>query len=144
MTGRLHVAPTLFREATPRDVTALSRIAHQTIAEYVIENLETNYCPVLLRGSEPAGFAVCRDNTIDLIVIDYRLHRCGFGTRLLTHCEAELFGAYPAIGLQCFEHNEQANQFFRKNGWIATLAFRHRQAGVRMILYQKLRADAQA
>ncbi len=142
MTGRLHVAPTYFREATRADEAALTLIAHHTIAEYVVENLEQNYCPMLLRADRPVGFAVCRENTIDLIVIDYAHHRCGFGTRLLEHCEAELLAAYPAIGLQCLEHNEQANRFFRKHGWIETLTYRNRR-GARTILYQKLRDHEQ-
>jgi len=103
-----------------------------------VENLEKNYCPILLLDRLPVGFAVCRDNTIDLIVVDYRHQRCGFGTQLLTHCESELFGAYPAIALRCFARNEQANRFFQKNGWIQTLAYRDKQIGVRTILYQKL------
>lgn len=140
MTGRLHVVPTYFREATRADEAALTLIAHHTIAAYVVENLEQNYCPMLLRDERPVGFAVCRENTIDLIVVDYAYHRCGFGTRLLAHCEKELLAFYPAIGLQCFEHNEQANRFFRKHGWMETLTFRDRH-GVRTILYQKLRDD---
>jgi len=110
----------------------------RSINEYVAENLEKNYCPILMLDRQPVGFAVCLDNTIDFIVVDYRYHRRGFGTQLLAHCESELFGAYPAIALRCFARNEQANRFFQKHGWIQTLAYRDKQIGVRTILYQKL------
>ena len=141
MTGRFQIGPTLFREATQQDEGALTLIAEQTIATYVVENLDRHYCPILLTEQLPVGFAICRDNTIDLIVVDYRYHRSGFGTQLLVHCETEMFGAYPAIALHCFEHNEQANRFFRKNGWIETLRYRNKHSGVRTILYQKQRSD---
>ena len=160
MTGRFQISPTLFREATRRDEAELTRIAQQTIAacyrrflgvkkvvdflecgainEYVVENLEKNYCPILMLDRLPVGFAVCLDNIIDLIIIDYRYHRRRFGTQLLAHCESELFQAYPAIASRCFEQNEQANRFFRKNSWTETLTYRNKQIGIRTILYQKL------
>ena len=163
MTGRFQTNPTLFREATRGDAAALALIAQRTIAtcyrqflgvkkvveflecgvfsEYVVENLEKNYCPILLLDRLPVGFAVCLENIIDLIIIDYRYHRRGFGTQLLAHCESELFGAYPAIALRCFARNEHANRFFRKHGWIQTLAYRDKQISVRTILYQKLWSD---
>jgi len=156
----IQINPTYFREAKRGDEAVLTLLAQQTIAtcyrrflgvkkvveflecgsinEYVVENLEKNYCPILLLDRLPVGFAVCRDNTIDLIIVDYRYHRRGFGTQLLAHCESELFGAYPAIALSCFARNEHANRFFRKHGWTQTLAYRDKQIGVRTILYQKL------
>ena len=163
MTGRLQTNPTLFREATRGDAAALALIAQRTIAtcyrqflgvkkvveflecgvvsEYVVENLEKNYCPILLLDRLPVGFAVCLENIIDLIIIDYRYHRRELGTQLLTHCESEMFQAYPAFTLQCFEKNEQANRFFLENGWIETLTYRNKQIGIRTILYQKLWSD---
>ena len=141
MTGRYLVAPTYFREATRADEPALTLIAQQTIAAYVIENLEHNYCPMLLREQKPLGFAICRDSVIELIVVDYRYHRLGFGAKLLAHCEAEMFAAYPMLALQCLESNEQGNGFFRKHGWMETMTWRDPHSGERTILYQKLRGD---
>jgi len=163
MTGRYQTKPTLFREATSDDEAALTLIAERTIAicyrrflnaakvdalleggainEYLVDNLEENYSPILLLGQLPVGFAVCQHNTIGLILIDYRYQGGGLGTKLLAHCEAEMFQAYPAIALQCFEQDEQANQFFLKNGWLATLTRRDKQIGARTTLYQKLWSD---
>jgi len=66
------------------------------------------------------GFAVCKDNAIDLIVIDDASHRRGFGSALLSHCESSLFERYDAIELESFEGNSKANGLYRKHGWMRT------------------------
>jgi ribosomal protein S18 acetylase RimI-like enzyme len=163
MTGRFNTRPTLFSEAAHGDEAVLTPIVQRTIATcfhpflgvdktiavldydsvsgYIVENLGQNYCPILLLDGEPVGFAVCKDVTIDLIIIDYQYHRLGLGTKLLAHCESEMFQAYPAISLQCFEPNEQANRFFQKHGWTETLTYNDKQTGARTIVYQKLWND---
>lgn len=160
MTGRFHIKPTLFRDATREDRAALTLIAQKTIGacyrgflgveklvefldsgainEYVAQNLEKNYCPVQMLDREPVGFAICRDNIIDWFIVDYRYHQRGIGTQLLAHCESEMFQAYPEITVSCFEQYEPANRFFTKHGWTEVLTHRDQQLGVRTILYQKL------
>lgn len=159
MTGRFYTEPAFFREATQDDETMLSRMAKRTIAtcyhhflgphkvievlqkgaidEYLADSIIEDYCPILLLDGNPVGFAICRDINIDLIVIDYQHQRLGLGTQLLAQCEAELFQVYPAIAVQCFEPNEPANRFFRKNGWTETLTYRDEKIGIGTIVYQK-------
>lgn len=160
MTGRFQTNLTLFREATRGDEAALTPIAQRTIAtcyhpfmgvsnvvealeyeainDYVLDNLSNNYCPILLLDQQPVGFAVCREITIDLIVIDYSYHGLGLGTQLLAHCEAEMFQAYPAIAAQCFEPDVPANRFFLKNGWTESLTYYDKKIDVKTIVFQKM------
>src|SRR6476659_8893656 len=42
-------------------------------------------CWVVLRDAEIVGYAVCRGELIDLMMIDHAAHRQGLGTRLLGH-----------------------------------------------------------
>ena len=164
MTGRFQIKPTLFREATREDGAALTLIAQKTISacyrrflgvdkivelvesgainQYIVANLKRHYCPVQLIEREPVGFAVCQENVIGMLMIDYRYHRRGLGTQLLAHCEAEMFQAYSALGLRCFEQNDVAKQFFHKHGWRETLTHHDKLIGARTIVYQKTWSDA--
>jgi ribosomal protein S18 acetylase RimI-like enzyme len=166
MTGRFHIKPTFFRDATRQDGAALTLIAQKTIGacyrsflgveklveflesgainEYVAQNLEKNYCPIQMLDREPIGFAICRDNIIDWFIVDYRYHQRGIGAQLLAHCESEMFQAYPEITVSCFEQYEPANRFFIKHGWTEVLTRSDKQLGVRTILYQKLWRSSKA
>lgn len=160
MTGRFHIKPTYFRDATREDGAALTLIAQKTIGacyrsilgveklveflesgainEYIARNVERNYCPIQLLDRQPIGFAICRENIIEWFMVDYRYHQRGIGSQLLAHCESELFGAYPEIALTCFEQYEPATRFFRKHGWSEVLTHHDSQMNLGTILYQKL------
>ena len=77
----------------------------------------TGNTKVLTIDGSIVGFAVCKEDLIDLIMIDHESHRRGLGSVLLAHCEMELFEHYDAIRLESFEGNTKANRFYRKNGW---------------------------
>ncbi|MHC4551064.1 MAG: GNAT family N-acetyltransferase [Planctomycetota bacterium] len=82
---------------------------------YVEENI--GRCSVILRDEQVVGYAVWRDNLIDLLMIDHAVHRQGLGTLLLQRVEAALFERYEELRLESFEGNRSANAFYRKNGW---------------------------
>jgi ribosomal protein S18 acetylase RimI-like enzyme len=103
--------------------------------QYVADNMER--CTVLMCDGEIAGFSVCRDNTIDLMMVDCVRHRQGFGTKLLRHVEEALFQRYDELRLESFEANEKANAFYRKNGWRETRRYFDRDASVRKIVFQR-------
>jgi GNAT superfamily N-acetyltransferase len=129
---------TLIRQAGPSDVAALVRLSRRTISasyrpflgdqavdaflgggavdQYVRENIAR--CWVLLGDGAVVGYAVCRDNLIDLLMIDHAVHRRGLGSVLLKHVEGALLPRYGELRLESFEGNEQANDFYRKNGWL--------------------------
>jgi len=163
MTGRFHIKPTYFRDATREDGAALTLIAQRTIGAcyrsilgveklveflesgaikaHITASLERNYCPIQMLDREPIGFAICRENLIDWFIVDHRYHQRGIGSQLLRHCESEVFQAYPEIALTSIEQFEPANRFFRKHGWKEVLTHHDSQLNVGTILYQKLWSD---
>jgi ribosomal protein S18 acetylase RimI-like enzyme len=83
------------------------------------------------------GYAVCKGNVIDLMMINQRLHRRGFGMKLLQHCEAALFRHYRELTLESFADNDQANNFYLKNGWENVERYFDRQSGVDKLVFRK-------
>ena len=148
---------TEIRSATQEDLEALQSIARRTIAiaygpilgeekvdafvlggeadRYLEESLPE--CTVILADGQLAGMAVCKVNQIDLMMIDYDRHRQGLGTQLLQFCERRLFQRFDEIRLESFEPNEQANSFYRKNGWTEGESKPDRESGVNKIQFTK-------
>src|SRR5262245_19271383 len=111
MTDRRHADQTLIRPALESDLEALSALSHRTISasyrpflgdeavdaflgcgaadQFIAESI--GRCSVLVRDGEIVGYAVGRDNVIELMMIDYAAHRQGLGTQLLRHVEQLLF-----------------------------------------------------
>ncbi len=83
--------------------------------QYIDENIDE--CWIILSDYQIIGFSVCKENLIDLMMIDHDYHRHGYGTTLLKHCEQYLFNTFDEIKLESFEGNEKADNFYRKNGW---------------------------
>ena len=150
---------TNLRKAAVSDLEPLCTIARRTIAasyapflgsavvtgfiesgasdRYVRDNLDD--CSVIAVGGDVAGFCVCRDDRIDLMMIDHPLHRKGLGSQLLKHCEGALFKTNQTLRLESFEGNDLANAFYRKNGWHkAGIAFDD-ASGSRKIVFEKRR-----
>src|SRR5262249_1124828 len=125
---------TLVRRAVPSDVGPLIALSRRTISacyrpflgdeavdafigsgaadRYVEENI--GRCSVLLHGGEIAGYAVCRENLIDLMMVDATAHRRGLGSELLRRIEEALLHRYDGLWLESFEANRPANAFYRK------------------------------
>jgi ribosomal protein S18 acetylase RimI-like enzyme len=105
------------------------------IDQYVQEHAE--HCSVIIADGQVAGYAVTKDDLIDLMMIDRDFHRGGLGTTLLRHTEDVLFQFYDEIVLESFEDNHQANNFYRKNGWTEVKIFMDDASGVNKILFKK-------
>lgn len=139
------------------DIAALQAIARRTISasyrsflgdqsvdgfiesgepdRYVEDRIQD--CTVISLEGGPAGFCVCKDGLVDLMIIDHALRRNGLGTHLLKHCEAKMFERFDELMLKSFEPNDAANAFYRKNGWKeGTIAF-DSHSGVNMITFFK-------
>jgi ribosomal protein S18 acetylase RimI-like enzyme len=84
-----------------------------------------------------AGFSVCRDNLIDLMMIDSSLQRNGLGTKLLAHVAESLFRKHSDLTLESFEGNDQANSFYRKHGWLEVRRYLDEESGVKKIVFEK-------
>jgi GNAT superfamily N-acetyltransferase len=147
----------LVRAAIPSDLDALIALSHRTIRacyppmlgkeavdafldsgaadRFVAENM--GRCWVITRDGAIAGYSVCRDNVIDLMMIDHPFHRQGLGIVLLRHVEQLLFQSFDDLRLDSFERNDSANAFYRKNGWREASRYFDQNSGVQKIVFQK-------
>ncbi len=129
---------TLVRKAQASDLPVLMDLSRRTISasyrsilgdeavdaflgsgaadRYVADNIAASW--VIQRDGNVLGYAVCRDNLIDLMLIDHTAHRQGLGTTLLAHVESMLFQTHGELRLESFEANHPANAFYRKHGWL--------------------------
>ena len=101
-------------------------------------SLHLGYFQLLTLGDEIVGFTVCKENQIDLMMVDPRVQGFGLGTQLLEYSEKRLFKRSPVLGLRSFAGNQTANAFFRKQGWEDTVAHTDRVSQVREILFRKI------
>jgi len=145
------------RKASPADVETLIALSRSTIRasyrpflgdeaveafvgsgaadQYVTDHIEQS--TVIVADGAIVGYAVCKGNVIDLMMIDQRLHRRGFGTKLLQHCEAALFRHYRELTLESFVDNDHANNFYLKNGWENVEQYFDRHSGVDKLVFRK-------
>ncbi len=148
---------TQIRKATKSDIEVLKDLSKKTINanyrpflgdepvaafvdsgavdQYVDENIES--CSVILSEGNVAGYAVTKDNLIDLMMIDDDFHRHGLGTKLLEYCEEMLFKNYDELILESFEENHKANDFYKKNGWTETKRRFDKSSGVNKVIFCK-------
>ena len=126
------------RKCHSNDVEALKVITRRWFFgdRYIDEGW--NNFDVMLRDGIIVGYADCRNNVIDGIVIDFNLHRQGLGTTLLTYCEQKLFEHHNELVLECFEESLQANNFYKKNGWKEVRHFLDEgNTGMKKVAYKK-------
>ena len=72
-------------------------------------------------------------------MIDNARQRLGLGSRLLAHCEMQLFKKYVQIKLESFEKNKNANLFYEKHEWRREKRYYDSQSGVYKLVYTKQR-----
>jgi ribosomal protein S18 acetylase RimI-like enzyme len=132
--------PVEIRTITSDDVEALKVISRRWFDADSYIDANWRGMDVIVLDGVVIGYADCRENMIDGMMIDFDLHRQGFGSALLSHCERKLFERYEEIILECFEESLQANNFYRKNGWKEERRFLDESnTGMRKILYRKIR-----
>lgn len=126
------------RRSKADDVEALKVISRRWFEpdKYIGDNWSG--MDVMLLDGIIIGYADCKGNLIDGMLIDFDLHRRGYGTRLLKHCEQKLFERHDELVLECFEERRQANNFYMKNGWKEERRFLDEcNTGLRKIVYKK-------
>lgn len=125
-----------FRSASEADLGRVQEIARDTIdvsyrsfidddrVDWLVSGPSDEYLrecnddiTLVTEDESIVGFAVCKQDLIDLIVVDHASHGRGYGSALLAHCELEMFERYKVIRLESFEGNARANRFYRKYGW---------------------------
>src|SRR5262245_5719617 len=149
---------TLIRKAMASDIAALTDRSDPTIRpsyrailgdeavdaflgsgtadRYITENMDR--CTVIVRDGQTVGYAVCRENLIDLMMIDHNFHRQGFGTGLLRSVEERLGHRYAELRLESFAANQAATTFYLKNGWLEVSRHVDKDSGVDKIVFQKM------
>jgi GNAT superfamily N-acetyltransferase len=151
-----------FRKATTKDIAPLQALARRVIDtsyrpflgdagvdqfmasgaadSYVSENISD--CVLICVDGEIAGFASCKAELIDLMMIAQHAHRSGLGSQLLEHCEALLFEQFEQIKLESFEGNIQANNFYQKHNWNLTQRLADPDSGINKYLFIKRRSTS--
>jgi ribosomal protein S18 acetylase RimI-like enzyme len=105
--------------------------------DYLRQNIDD--ATVVVADGRLVGFAVCKGDLIDLLLINHESHHRGLGSALLAHCESELFRRYESITLQSLEGNGRANAFYRKHGWVRIGAAPDTMSGGRKWILEKKR-----
>ena len=126
------------RKAQAEDLSAIQTVARRTIdqcyrpflgdesVDWYINSGESDKelahqlenCDVLLKGDVIAAFAIYFEDLIHLMMVDVDIHRTGLGSILLNHAEQQLRSqGLETLHLETFEGNQQAINFYLKNGW---------------------------
>jgi len=105
------------------------------VEQYVKENI--NHCRVISLKGKVVGYAVCKGNLIDLMMIDNDFHRQGIGTKLLNYCEKVFLQNHAELTLESFEGNHRANNFYKKNGWTEVKSYYDETSGVNKMVFRK-------
>ncbi len=90
-------------------------IASGAVSRFFQDNIDA--CLIAILGAQLIGCASAKRNVLDLIIIDCGLHGRGYGSKLLEAVEERLGERPCVLTLNSFRDNDQANGFYRKNGW---------------------------
>jgi GNAT superfamily N-acetyltransferase len=110
-------------------------IASGEVDKYVRDNIHR--CWLLEVDGAIVGYCVPKGDAIELMMVDHRHHRRGFGSKLLLHAEEVLFKDHDEIVLESFEPNDVANAFYRHHGWVEARRFADDKSGVDRIEFRK-------
>jgi GNAT superfamily N-acetyltransferase len=129
----------VIRKAQPDDLPEMQDIARRTIdkcyrsflgadgVDWYINSGESDRelqkhienCDVLLKENTIVAFTIYFEDLIHLMMVDVSLHRNGIGTRLLAHCERQLFArGNSTIRLETFEGSVIKTQKDKKHEFI--------------------------
>ncbi len=113
-----------------------AKVVQDYLASGAVENFFKESLPrcfVVEEDGGVAGVGVYKGVMVDLMMIDAERQGRGLGTRLLEHLETLLFEKSAELTLERFEHNEQANTFYRNRGWLAIDNHHDKETGIPMI-----------
>ena len=108
---------------------------------YLIKNFNNTW--ILKLDESIVGFAICIDNIIDFMLINFDHHRNGLGTKLLQHCENMLFEKHQTIALESFEENTKATKFYLANNWAIVEKYRDTKARAIKLIFRKKMYDSE-
>lgn len=152
------MADYLIRKARENDLQILQDIARRTIdarcrlfigdekIDWYISSGECDEavansigkCAVLVKQSVIVGYCVYFDDLVHTMMVDVKHHRSGFGSMLLSYAEQALRSSgHEIIRLKTYEGNDQAINFYIKNGWRITRKGQASKAGLKHVLFEK-------
>lgn len=145
------------RKATEADLPTIQEIARRTIdachrsflgdeavdwfitsgeSDKVFEQYLDN-CDVLTDDDTIVAFTIYFSDLIHMMMVDVDLHRQGIGSELLALNEQKLFEKHDKLRLETFEGNEQAVNFYLKNGWTVVAKEKDEGFGFVRIFFEK-------
>jgi GNAT superfamily N-acetyltransferase len=148
----------LIRKAQSNDLPIMQEIARRTIdkcyrlflgdegVDWFINSGEAdkelqkyiNNCDMVIQENTIVAFSIYFEDLIHLMMVDVVLHRTGIGSKLLAHSEHQLIACgYITIRLETFEGNNQAINFYLKNGWSITMKQEDKEHGFIRVFFEK-------
>ncbi len=129
---------THYREFLGHDVVDVF-LDQGAVAAFIEDSLEC--CRILQVDGAIAGYGICHDGLIEMIMIDPEHQRQGLGRILLGYLEQEQFHVADRLLLDSFEGNTAANSFFRDCGWEEIEQVEDPDSGIRKLVFQKMKPE---
>ena len=85
------------------------------------------------------GMCICKENLIDLFMIQNETQNQGIGRAFINMISEELLKKYPRIRVECFEKNVKANRFYVRNGWLQEKIVFDEEISDNRIYYHKMK-----
>lgn len=116
---------------------AVDAFIHSGESDKVIaSNLEG--CFVLTDNQKLRAFCIHSEAFIEVMMVAYTQQRAGYGSRLLAYVEALLFTqGYSTLSLETFKGNQQAINFYLKNGWTCIREEPDEEGGFIRVYFEK-------
>lgn len=110
-------------------------IGSGTSDQYMQEHI--NGTIVAVMEDQIVGICICKENLIDLFMVQNEVQNLGIGSTFLNMICEELFKEHSQIRLECFEKNVKANRFYVRNGWKQEKSVFDEEIGDNRIYYYK-------
>lgn len=105
--------------------------------QYMQDSIDDTILAVM--DEQTVGICICKEELIDLLMIQNGMQNRGIGSAFLTLVSEELLKQYTKIRVECFEKNGKANRFYVRNGWTQEKITFDEEMGDNRIYYCKTR-----
>ena len=105
--------------------------------QYMQDNISDTILAVV--EDKIVGMCICKENLIDLFMIQNETQNQGIGRAFINMISEELLKKYPRIRVECFEKNVKANRFYVRNGWLQEKIVFDEEISDNRIYYHKMK-----